>query len=125
MSAFSLNRGGKESLSHKEARGMFLSFADQELAAPEAQKLRRHLESCEDCLAGWHQYEDTVRTLRGVTREKAPPALASLVMRRVRRNNRPAVRYARLVQLQRVPVEAVIPILLGVAVAAFIVMAAP
>lgn len=115
----------RTALSHREARGMFLALADQDLPQSEADRLRQHLEQCEDCRCGWQDYSQTVQALRGVTREKAPPALATLVMRRVRRQQRPALRHAHLTYVQRVPFEIVVPILLGVAVAAFIVMAAP
>lgn len=117
--------GQESALSHSQARALFLAAADEELPGTEEQKLRKHLEDCEACREGWQDYRHTVQTLRGVRREKAPPALATLVLRRVRRQKRPAVRYAHLTYVQRVPFEAVVPILLGVAVAALIVMAAP
>ncbi len=113
-------------LSHREARALFLALADDELPAPKAQAVRTHLDGCDDCRKGWEGYERTVQRLKDVEREKAPPALASQVMNRVRRQRRFGLRALHTAHAHyRVPVEILIPLLLGAAVAAFLFMAAP
>lgn len=113
-------------LDHREAQARFLALADEELPAPEAEAVRAHLDGCEPCRAGWQRYARTVRRLRGVPREKAPPALASVVMTRVRRRRKIGLKGLYHAHAQhRFPVEVLIPLLLAAAVAAFLVMAAP
>ena len=73
-------------LSHKEAKSLFGALVDEELPKKDELRLRSHLDSCVDCRSGWQRYERAVKVVRGVQREKAPPALASTILRRVRRN---------------------------------------
>lgn len=113
-------------LNHRETRELFLALADDELPAPQAQAVRTHLDGCDECRHGWEGYSRTVLRVQGVAREKAPPALASLVMTRVRRQRRFGLKSLHMAHMQhRFPVEILIPLLLAVAVAAFLVMAAP
>lgn len=113
-------------MNHREAKALFLALADDELPAPKAQAVRTHLDGCDDCRKGWEGYAYTLQRLKGVEREKAPPALASQVMNRVRRQRRFGLRGLHTKHMHyRVPVEIIIPLLLGAAVAAFIFMAAP
>lgn len=112
-------------LNHREAKALFFALADDELPAPQAQAVRTHLDGCDECRQGWEGYSRTVRRLQGVEREKAPPALASLVMTRVRRQRRFGLKGLHMAHMQhRFPVEILIPLLLAAAVAAFLVMAA-
>jgi predicted anti-sigma-YlaC factor YlaD len=113
-------------LSHREAKGLFLAALDEDLADREERKLRAHLDSCQDCRSGWDRYAKVIKRVKKVEREKAPKTLASLIIRRVRRRrifNHRGVLAA--YQNYRVPVEAIIPVLIGVLVAAFLVMMAP
>lgn len=113
-------------MNHREARALFLALADDELPAPKAQAVRTHLDGCDDCRKGWEGYTYTLQRLKGVEREKAPPALASRVMNRVRRQRRFGLRGLHTTHMHyRVPVEILIPLLIGAAVAAFLFMAAP
>ena len=113
-------------LSHREAKGLFLAALDEELAEREQKRLRAHLDECQDCRSGWDRYAKVVKRVKKLEREKAPLSLASMIMRRVRRrrifNHRGMfLAYSNY----RVPVEAIIPVLIGVLVAAFLVMMAP
>jgi anti-sigma factor RsiW len=113
-------------LSHREAKALFFALADQELPAPEAQAVKTHLDGCEECRTGWERYARTVQRLRGVEREKAPPALASVVMTRVRRRRNFGLKGLHTSHAQyRLPVEVLIPLLLAAAVGAFFLMASP
>lgn len=113
-------------LSHNEAKGLFGALVDEELARRDELRLLTHLDSCVDCRSGWQRYEKAVKTIRGVEREKAPPALASQILRRVRRRRIQGARALHLAHLQyRVPVEAIIPVLLGILVAVMLMLMAP
>ncbi|AFE04755.1 zf-HC2 domain-containing protein [Corallococcus sp. CA054B] len=110
-------------LDHREARALFLALADEQLAAPQEQAVRSHLDGCEECRQGWDRYARTVERVRTVEREKAPPALASLVAARVRRQRRFGLKGLHLAHAQhRFPVEILIPLLLAAAVGAFLLM---
>jgi predicted anti-sigma-YlaC factor YlaD len=113
-------------LSHKEARGLFGALIDEELPAREERRLRVHLDGCGDCRAGWERYARAVSVVRKVEREKAPPNLAGQILRRIRRRRFNGLRANHIAHLQnRVPVEAIIPVLLGFLVAAMLVFLAP
>lgn len=120
--------GRDAALSHREAQSLFGALADEELAPPAQRELETHLEDCTDCRAGWQAYSATVLRVRRVERERAPPALSSLIMRRVRKQRSARLRAAahhHLLTTYRVPIEAAIPMLIGALVAAFLVFAAP
>jgi len=113
-------------MDHREAQALFLALADDDLPAPKALEVRTHLDGCEDCRQGWQRYASTVKRLQGVAREKAPPALATMVLSRVRRKRRFGLRGLHAMHMNhRLPVEILIPLLLAAAVAAFLVLAAP
>lgn len=113
-------------LNHKEARSLFGARVDEELPQKEELRLRSHLEGCDDCRVGWERYSRAIETVRRVEREKAPPHLATQILRRVRRRRMNGLRANHLAHLQyRVPVEAVVPVLLGILVAAMLVLMAP
>ncbi len=113
-------------MNHGQARALFFALADEELPEPQAQAVRSHLDGCEECRQGWDRYARTVERVRQVEREKAPPAMAPLVLNRVKRERRFGLRKLHLMHMNyRVPVEILIPLLLAAAVAAFLVMSAP
>ncbi|WP_375758072.1 anti-sigma factor family protein [Corallococcus exercitus] len=110
-------------LDHREARALFLALADEELPAAQEQAVRGHLDGCEECRQGWDRYARTVERVRSVEREKAPPALATLVAGRIRRQRRFGLRGLHLAHAQhRFPVEVLVPLLLAAAVGAFLLM---
>jgi anti-sigma factor RsiW len=118
--------GVEPRLSHRDAKALFLALADEELPPPQAQAVRSHLDGCDECRAGWVRYEQTVLRVRQVEREQAPPALASRVLHRVKRERRSGLRKLHLAHVHhRFPVEVLIPLLLAAAVAAFLMMSAP
>jgi anti-sigma factor RsiW len=112
-------------LNHRETQALFLAFADEELPDDKARAVRSHLDDCGECQRGWQSYANTVRRLRRVERQKAPAALATQVMTRVKRQRRSGLR--RLTQLHaqyRLPVEILVPVLLAAAVAAYVLLSA-
>jgi anti-sigma factor RsiW len=113
-------------LSHRETKALFVALADEELPADKAREVQSHLDGCGECQKGWQSYSATVLRLRKVEKQKAPPALASMVMTRVKRQRRFGLKRLHLTHAHyRLPVEILIPLLLAAAVAAFIMMSAP
>lgn len=112
-------------LSHRETKALFIALADEELPAEKAEAVRTHLDGCGECQKGWQSYSNTVLRLRQVEKQKAPPALASRVMTRVKRQRRFGLKRLHLAHAHyRLPVEVLIPLLLAAAVAAFLIMSA-
>jgi anti-sigma factor RsiW len=113
-------------LSHKEAKGLFMAALDDELADHDESQLQAHLDECGECRTRWERYSRTVKRVRRTDRERAPAALSTVIMRRVRRRRFLGARRNELANAYyRFPAEAVIPILIGVLVAAMLVMLAP
>ena len=113
------------SLSHEEARRLFGARVDEDLPSRDEERLRVHLDGCRDCRAGWEQYERAVAVVRGVTREKAPPSLATSILRRIRRRRIEGLRGMHRAHLEhRVPVEAALPVLLGIVLAVVLMLLA-
>jgi predicted anti-sigma-YlaC factor YlaD len=112
-------------LSHEEARRLFSAWVDEELPSREEEKLRVHLDACRDCRAGWERYERAVTVVRGVSREKAPPSLATSILRRIRRRRIEGLRGVHRAHLEhRVPVEAALPVLVGIVLAVVLMLLA-
>lgn len=108
-------------ITHAQANALFPALIDQELPEPETSRLQEHLEGCDTCRTGWEQYARAVDRVRGVPRERAPDALASVILRRARR--KPFSVRATLAQAHyRVPYEIVIPLLLAMGVAAVLIL---
>ncbi|MET0405708.1 MAG: anti-sigma factor [Cystobacter sp.] len=110
-------------LNHRETRALFIAFADEELSAETAREVRFHLDACGECQRGWQAYSTTVNRVREVPRLQAPPALASQVLARVKRQRRFGLRGLQLAHAHyRLPVEVLIPVLLAAAVAAYLLV---
>jgi anti-sigma factor RsiW len=110
-------------LDHRQTRALFLALADEELPAEKAQAVRKHLDGCGECQQGWQRYSSTVQRLRRVEREKASPALASVVMTRVKRQRRFGLKGLHTLHAHyRFPVEVLIPLLLAAAVAVYVML---
>ena len=110
-------------LSHRDTRAHFLALADEALSAETAREVRSHLDACGECARGWQAYSRTVLRVRQVERHRAPGALASRVMTRVKRQRRLGLRGLVLAHAHhRLPVEVLIPVLLAAAVAAYLML---
>lgn len=106
-------------ISHREAKSLFPALIDEELADKEASRLKAHLDGCSECRAGWDRYARAVTLVRKVEKEKAPPALASNILRRVRRRRFSGLRVLDRAQADyRVPYEVFLPVLVGAIAAA-------
>lgn len=102
---------------------LFVDAVDEALPDRDQQRLLAELEGSPELKASYEKYARAVKLLKSAPREKAPEALASLVMRRVRRRRLFGQRGLHTAYMQyRVPVEVLIPILVGVLVAAFLIM---
>ncbi|MBK7858263.1 MAG: hypothetical protein IPJ65_06505 [Archangiaceae bacterium] len=113
-------------LKSNEVEELFAGAADGALSSSDDARLKRALAEDPELKARFDRYLKTLSLLRGAPKEKAPPALASVIMRRVRRRRGLERRNTALQQaMYRVPVEVIIPLLLGVMVAALLFFSAP
>ena len=108
-----------------ELEQLFVDAVDETLPDREAVRLKAELDGSAELKASYEKYARAVKLLKGAPREKAPDALASLVMRRVRRRRLFGARGLHTTHMQyRVPIEVLIPILVAVLVVAYLVMSA-
>lgn len=113
-------------LSKAEVERLFIEAADDALGTKDADQLSRGLEEDAELKLRFNKYQSAIALLKKAPREKAPPALASVIMRRVRRRRLWGRNSTHTMHMQyRVPVEVIVPILIGVMVAAFLFFAAP
>ncbi len=113
-------------LQSNEVEELFSGAVDGRLTDSDDAKLKRALAADPELKARFERYQKTISMLKGAPREKAPQALASTIMRRVRRRRVFDRRNSAMQQaMYRVPVEVIIPLLLGVMVAALLFFAAP
>jgi hypothetical protein len=103
---------------------LFVGAADEQLADREQSELNAALEESPELKVQFDKYKSAIALLKESPKEKAPPALASMILRRARRRRFGARKDAQLHAVYRVPVEVLIPILVGVLVAAFLFFAA-
>jgi anti-sigma factor RsiW len=104
---------------------LFMRAADGGLDAGEQARLRSALDEDPALKARFERYQKALGLLKGAPREKAPVALASTIMRRVRRRrvfDRRSLQWQQA--MYRVPVEVAIPLLLAVMVAALLFFSA-
>jgi len=109
------------STTHQQYRSMFPALVDEELDGDLVTNLRAHLEICAECRNGWKRYERAVTLVRNVPREKAPAALSTVILRRIRRRKSAERRKEHVLALAyRTPYSVAIPIILALAIAAFL-----
>lgn len=113
-------------LSKAEVERLFVAAADDALVERDAARLRASLEDDAELKGRFNKYQNAIALLKKSPKEKAPVALASVIMRRVRRRRVWGRNSLHTMHMHyRVPVEVIVPILLGVMVAAFLFFAAP
>ncbi|GMU61732.1 MAG: hypothetical protein AMXMBFR34_34950 [Myxococcaceae bacterium] len=114
----------RRELNKTEVERLFMGAVDDALAAADAATFEEELGSNPELKARFERYKKAVGLLQGAPKEKAPEALASLILRRTRRR-RFGARTRDLHAAYRVPAEVVIPLLIAVLVAMFMLLASP
>jgi anti-sigma factor RsiW len=104
---------------------LFTGAVDGRLADRDEVRLNAELAADPELKARFEKYKKAVSLLKVAPKEKAPVALATTIMRRVRRRRMFDRRNLVWQQaMYRVPVEVVIPLLLGAMVAALLFFSA-
>jgi hypothetical protein len=111
-------------LNKAEVERLFLGAVDGSLEMADEAAFREVLAGDAELKLRFEQYTLAVKTLKELPREKAPAALASMILRRTRRRRSLLKSLASNEATYRVPVEVIIPLLLAAVVAAFLLMAA-
>src|SRR3954466_2027007 len=113
-------------LTKADIEKLFIGAVDDTLADRDAVRLRAKLDDDSELKGKFEKYQKTIALLKKAPKERAPDALASVIMRRVRRRRMWGRNSLHTMHMQyRVPVEVLIPILVGVLVAMFLFFAAP
>lgn len=113
----------RRELSKNEVERLFLGAVDDALEGEDSRDFDAQLAADPELKARFAQYKHAISALKGAPKEKAPDALASLILRRTRRR-RFQVR-TRELQNARFPVEVVVPMLIAALVAMFMLLASP
>src|SRR5438094_2231657 len=107
-----------------EVEELFSGAVDGRLTGSDDARLREALAADPELKSRFERYQKAIALLKGAPKEKAPAALATTIMRRVRRRRQFDRRNAAIQQaMYRVPVEIIIPLLIGVMVAALLFFA--
>lgn len=114
----------RRELSKNEVERLFMGAVDDALVGADAATFEEELAADAELKARFERYQKTVGLLKGAPKEKAPDALATMIMRRTRRR-RFSARTRDLHAAYRLPAEVVIPILVAVLVAMFMLLASP
>ena len=116
----------RRELSKAELERLFVDATDGALVGEDAARFEAELQADTALKSRYDSYQRAVGLMRGQPREKAPDALASVILRRTRRR-RSSGYSLRLHEMNfsRVPVEIIIPLLLAAAVALFLMTASP
>lgn len=114
----------RRELSKAEVERLFMGAVDDALAGADAATFEEELAADAELKARFERYQKTVGLLKGAPKEKAPDALATMILRRTRRR-RFSVRTRDLHAAYRLPAEVVIPLLVAVLVAMFMLLASP
>ena len=110
-------------LSQNEVERLFTGAVDGALAEQEASEFDAQLAANPELKAQFAKYQRAISLLKGTPKEKAPDALASLILRRTRRR-RFQLR-SRDLHNARFPAEVVVPLLIAALVAMFMLLASP
>lgn len=106
-----------------EVERLFLGAVDGSLSSDEAEVLARELDLDPALAARFRAYREAIRALREAPREKAPEALASLIVRRTRRRRH--VRRPEEGLAFRVPAEVLVALIIAALVALLVFVLAP
>lgn len=115
----------RRELSKAEVERLFVGAVDDELTGADVATFEAELQANAELKAKYERYRKTVGLLKEAPKEKAPEALASMILRRTRRR-RFGVRSRDFhAAAYRVPAEVVIPMLIAALVALFMLVASP
>lgn len=113
----------RRELSKAEVERLFIEAVDDALPPADRAVFAAELEADTALKVRFDTYQKTVGRLKVQPKEKAPDALASMILRRTRRR-RFQFRNRELADM-RFPAEVVIPLLIAAAVAVFMLLASP
>ncbi len=113
----------RRELSKNEVERLFVGAVDGALAEPEANEFDAQLAADPELKARFAKYQRAISMLKDAPKEKAPDALASMILRRTRRR-RFQIR-SRDIQNAHFPAEVVVPMLIAALVAMFMLLSSP
>lgn len=113
----------RRDLSKNEVERLFVGAVDGALAEKDSSEFDAELEADPKLKAQFANYQRAIALLKDAPKEKAPDALASLILRRTRRR-RFSTRTRELYNA-RFPAEVIVPLIIAALVAMFMLLASP
>ena len=113
----------RRELSKNEVERLFTGAVDGALAEQESSEFDAELAADPELKARFAKYQRAIALLKDAPKEKAPDALASMILRRTRRR-RFQLR-TREIQNAHFPAEVVVPMIIAALVAMFMLLASP
>jgi len=113
----------RRDLSKNDVERFFVGAVDDALPEGEANEFDAQLDENPELKARFAKYQRAISLLKDAPKEKAPDALASLILRRTRR--RRFQLKTRELQNAHFPIEIVVPMLIAALVAMFMLLASP
>lgn len=110
-------------LNTAEVERLFIGAVDHALNEQDAETFQSLLASDTELKQRFDKYTGAVKALKELPREKAPAALASMILRRTKRRRSLTRSMAQHEATYRLPVEVIIPLVIAAVVALFLVMA--
>jgi anti-sigma factor RsiW len=112
-------------IDHEEANERFSPYVDRELSPDDERELVLHLRACDACRADYERFVRALSLVRGAERARPAPGFGRRVAGRLRVRRRRDANRAVTVLALTVSIEAIIPLLLAVGVAALLILLAP
>ena len=113
-------------LTKAEVERLFVGAVDDAHPDADAIRLREGLDDDSALKARFEKYNKAIQLLKQAPKERAPESLSTVIMRRVRRRRVWGRNAIHTMHMQyRVPVEVILPVLIGVLVAMFVFFSAP
>ncbi len=113
----------RRELNQNDVERLFVGAVDDALPEKDAGEFDEQLSEDPELKAKFAQYQRAISLLKESPREKAPDALASLILRRTRR--RRFQDRTREIHHSRFPVEVVVPLIIAALVAMFMLLSSP
>ncbi len=111
-------------IDHDEANERFSPYADRELSSDEEREFLLHLRVCADCRTEYERFARALSLVRGAERVRPRPGFARKVAGKLRLRRRKQVDRTVGNLALTVSIEAAIPLLLAVGVAALLIFLA-
>lgn len=75
-------------MEHQQAKDMFTSYYDGDLAQEDKASLEAHLDACQECQSEWQEFEKTMGEVSGLLKMPPPQNVAASVEKKIHHRSR-------------------------------------